>query len=113
LSEFYFKFVSDPDLAKSFDSDRIRIRIHISTDIEIYIFTRAGFGDDLLKEERTIEDLVNVLKNEIRYVHVFVLAFRQTDNRMTYALRSMISLFEKGITTGQFLVYWVLAKKKE
>jgi hypothetical protein len=31
---------------------------------------------------------------------------------MTYALRSMISLFEKGITTGQFLVYWVLAKKK-
>jgi hypothetical protein len=65
-----------------------------------------------LKEERTIEDLVNVLKNEIRYVHVFVLAFRQTDNRMTYALRSMISLFEKEITTGQFLVYWVLAIKE-
>ncbi len=55
---------------------------------------------------------MNVLKNEIRYVHVFVLAFRQTDNRMTYALRSMISLFEKENTTGQFLVYWVLAIKE-
>jgi hypothetical protein len=59
-------------------------------------YGHSGFGDDLLKEEKTIADLVNVLKNEIRYVHVFILAFKQTDNRMTYALRSMISLFEKG-----------------
>lgn len=59
------------------------------------VIDTPGFGDDLLKEEKTIEDLVNVLKNEIRHVHVFVLAFKQTDNRMTYALRSMISLFEK------------------
>ena len=40
-----------------------------------------GFGDDLLKEEKTIESLVNTLKNDIKYIHLFVIAFRQQDNR--------------------------------
>ena len=46
-------------------------------------FCFAGFGDDLLKEEKTIENLVNTLKNEVKYVHLFVIAFRQQDNRYT------------------------------
>jgi len=62
---------------------------------EFTIIDTPGFGDDLLKEEKTIENLVNTLKNEVKYVHLFVIAFRQQDNRMTYALRSMLSLFEK------------------
>ena len=31
---------------------------------------------------------------------MFVIAFKQTDTRMTYALRSMISLFEKMFGDG-------------
>ena len=44
-------------------------------------FFSKGFGDDLLKEEKTIESLVNTLKNDIKYIHLFVIAFRQQDNR--------------------------------
>ncbi|XP_023325475.1 translocase of chloroplast 90, chloroplastic [Eurytemora carolleeae] len=62
---------------------------------EFTIIDTPGFGDDLVKEEKTIENLVSVLKNDIKYVHLFVIAFKQTDNRMTHALRSMLSLFEK------------------
>ena len=54
-----------------------------------------GFGDQLVEEEKTIENLVATLRDEIKYVHVFILAFKQSDNRMTNSLRSMISLFEK------------------
>merc|ERR1711909_131051 len=46
-------------------------------------------------EEKTIENLVTTLRDQIKYVHVFIIAFKQTDNRMTNSLRSMISLFEK------------------
>jgi hypothetical protein len=77
------------------DADLCRAKSK-NTNTVILSCDTAGFGDDLLKEEKTIDDLVNVLKNEIKHVHVFILAFKQTDNRMTYALRSMISLFEKG-----------------
>jgi hypothetical protein len=78
-----------------FDADLCRAKSNNTKTVFLSCDT-AGFGDDLLKEEKTIDDLVNVLKNEIKHVHVFILAFKQTDNRMTYALRSMISLFEKG-----------------
>ena len=54
-----------------------------------------GFGDKLVEEERTIENLVTTLRDEIKSVHAFIIAFKQTDNRMTNSLRSMISLFEK------------------
>jgi len=54
-----------------------------------------GFGDSLVEEEKTIENLVTTLRDEIKHVHVFVIAFKQNDNRMTNSLRSMISLFEK------------------
>ena len=52
-------------------------------------------GDQLVEEEKTIENLVTTLRDQIKYVHVFIIAFKQTDNRMTNSLRSMISLFEK------------------
>jgi len=59
------------------------------------VIDTPGFGDNLIEEEKTIEGLVDVLKNQIKHVHLFVIAFKQTDNRMTYSLRSMIGLFEK------------------
>eukprot|EP00092_Neocalanus_flemingeri_P020273 GFUD01021956.1.p1 GENE.GFUD01021956.1~~GFUD01021956.1.p1 ORF type:complete len:392 (-),score=121.32 GFUD01021956.1:357-1532(-) len=59
------------------------------------IIDTPGFGDKLLEEEKTIENLVKTLRDQVKYVHVFIIAFKQTDNRMTNSLRSMISLFEK------------------
>lgn len=64
------------------------------------VIDTPGFGDKLLEEERTIESLVQTLRDEIKYIHVFVIAFKQTDNRMTNALRSMIGLFEKMFGDG-------------
>ena len=40
-------------------------------------------------------DLYLPIRDQIKYVHVFIIAFKQTDNRMTHSLRTMISLFEK------------------
>ena len=61
----------------------------------VTVIDTPGFGNKLVEEEDTIEKLVTTLKEEIKYVDVFVIAFKQNDNRMTYSLRSMISLFEK------------------
>ena len=44
--------------------------------------------------------LFQTLRDQIKYINVFVIAFKQTDTRMTYALRSMISLFEKMFGDG-------------
>ena len=59
------------------------------------VIDTPGFGDKLVEEQKTIENLVTTLRDEIKSVHVFIIAFKQTDNRMTNSLRSMISLFEK------------------
>lgn len=64
------------------------------------VIDTPGFGDKLLEEEKTIESLVTTLRDDIKYIHVFVIAFKQTDNRMTNALRSMIGLFEKMFGDG-------------
>jgi len=61
----------------------------------VTVIDTPGFGDKLVEESRIIENLVNTLRDEIKYVHVFIISFKQTDNRMTNSLRSMISLFEK------------------
>ena len=50
----------------------------------ITVIDTPGFGNKLVEEEETIEKLVTTLKDEIKYVNVFVIAFR-----------SMISIFEK------------------
>jgi len=72
-----------------------------TTDGEMFtVIDTPGFGDKLIEEQKTIESLVSTLRDEIKYIHVFVIAFKQTDNRMTHALRSMIGLFEKMFGDG-------------
>ena len=61
----------------------------------VTVVDTPGFGDRLVEEEKTIENLVTTLRDEIKSVHVFIIPFKQNDNRMTNSLRSMISLFEK------------------
>ncbi len=41
----------------------------------------AGFGNNLVEEEKTIESLVNVLKDEIKFIHAFVICFKQQVSR--------------------------------
>ena len=41
-----------------------------------------------MEEEESIENLVTTLLDQIKYVHVFIIAFKQTDNRMSFFLRS-------------------------
>jgi len=61
----------------------------------VTVIDTPGFGSDLVQEQQTIESLVETLKDDIKYVHTFVIAFKQSDNRLTASLHSMISLFEK------------------
>ena len=61
----------------------------------VTIIDTPGFGSNLVQEQKTIESLVETLKNDIKFVHTFVIAFKQSDNRLTASLHSMISLFEK------------------
>ena len=48
-----------------------------------------------MEEEEFIENLVATLLDQIKYIHVFIIAFKLTDNRMTFFLRSIIPLPEK------------------
>ena len=47
------------------------------------------------EEEKTIKDLVNKLKYEIKWVHVFMLAFDGNNPRLTNSLKDMIRTFEE------------------
>ena len=59
-----------------------------------------------MEEERTIESLVRVLRDEIKFVHAFVIAFKQQDNRMTHSLRSMIgNLFNRWRSNLLLIIY--------
>ena len=59
------------------------------------VIDTPGFGDELSEEEKTIDGLIDSLKDRVKFIHAFVIAFKQQDNRMTASLRSMIGLFQK------------------
>ena len=48
----------------------------------VTIIDTPGFGDDIENEQNTIEELVDVLKNKVKFVHVFVLAFNGESPRL-------------------------------
>ena len=49
---------------------------------KVTVIDTPGFGDDIENEEQTIEELVDVLKNQIRFVHVFIIAFNGESPRL-------------------------------
>jgi len=67
----------------------------IAENINVTIIDTPGFGNDLKEEESTIESVVNFLKDDIKFVHAFVINLKQQDNRITASLREMIKLFQK------------------
>jgi len=54
-----------------------------------------GFEDDLNKEQISIDELVEELKNNIKYIHTFLILFNGQEPRLSMGLQSMIRLFEK------------------
>jgi len=62
---------------------------------KVTIIDTPGFGDDVKRQQTTIDELVDVLKDDVKYVHVFVIAFNGESPRITIALKGMISLFQK------------------
>jgi len=59
------------------------------------VIDTPGFGDNLNQTEKTIDNLVETLRDSVKYVHVFIIAFKEDDNRMTTSLRHMLKLFER------------------
>ena len=41
-----------------------------------------------------METMVRRFKSDFRYLHVFVILFKQDDNRLTSALRNMLEVFQ-------------------
>ena len=66
-----------------------------ATNHRVTVIDTPGFGDNLEKEEKTIEGLAKVLKNEIKYVNTFVIAFKGDDKRITLSMRTMLDVFVK------------------
>ena len=59
------------------------------------IIDSPGFGTNPVDEEKRIDQLIRLLKDDVKYLHAFVIAFKQQDHRLTASLRSMLSLFQK------------------
>ena len=68
------------------------------------VIDTPGFGDDIENEEQTIEELVNVLKNQIKFVHVFVIAFNGESPRLWQVWLLSFHL-------GKMLKIWGLLKE--
>jgi len=58
------------------------------------IVDTPGFGEDIRKESVHVQNMVNRFKNDLQYLHVFIILFKQTDNRMTAALWNMLNMFQ-------------------
>ena len=78
-----------------FSSGKLEIKSSVITDIIGFRSASLESSIFLLTMFLFFTGLVDILKDEIKFIHAFVIAFKQTDNRMTASLRSMIGLFQK------------------
>jgi len=62
---------------------------------KVTVIDTPGFGDEMEAEVQTINGLVDVLKNQIKEVDVFVICFRESNVRMTKAMKNMLNLFQQ------------------
>jgi len=68
---------------------------------KVTVVDTPGFGVNLEEEEATIDGLVDFLRNELKYVDAFVIAFKQMDNRVTNGFKTMIKIVD-GIFGEEF-----------
>ena len=70
------------------------ISIFVLTDKPVTLIDTPGFGvTDINKETDHIEQLVDLLKDEIKWVHVFIIAMEGEKARYDEGLDSMLKLF--------------------
>ena len=63
---------------------------------KVTVIDTPGFGDSFEKEEKTIDNLVDVLKDDVQYIHAFVLAFDGSKPpRLTLLIRNVLNLFQR------------------
>lgn len=62
---------------------------------KVTVIDTPGFGDQMEAEIKTINGLVDVLKNQFRYINVFVICFQESDDRMKIAMERMLNLFQR------------------
>ena len=62
---------------------------------KVTVIDTPGFGDKMDAEVKTINRLVDVLKNDVKYVNVFVICFQETDDRMKDSMLRMLNLFQR------------------
>jgi len=60
----------------------------------VTVIDTPGFGDEVEADRETVEQLVTMLKDEIKQVNAFVILFNGQSPRFTHGLKSMIKLFE-------------------
>ena len=72
--------------------ERIPFRSNFNIYLQIHCFNLSCVMHMI---DIIILGLIKVLKDDIQWVHVFVIAFKQTDNRLTSAFYSMLDLFQK------------------
>jgi len=58
------------------------------------VIDTPGFGENIRNETDHVQTMVKRFKYDFRYLHVFVILFKQTDNRMTAALWNMLNMFQ-------------------
>jgi len=68
---------------------------------QVTVVDTPGFGVELKEEEDIISGLVDFLKNELKFVHAFILTFKEQDKRITAEFRLMVRLLS-GIFGDQF-----------
>ena len=60
----------------------------------ITLIDTPGFGDEMEAEIKTINGLVEKLKH-IQYVNVFLICFKESDNRINISMLRMLNLFQQ------------------
>ena len=60
----------------------------------ITVIDTPGFGDKPEEDKKTIDGLVEWLRDYVKFVHVFMIAFPQGEERLTNSLREMLRQFQ-------------------
>ena len=70
--------------------------LFLTTDRPFTMIDTPGFGiKDLRQEIDQVDDLVDLLKDQIKFVHVFLIAFSGRKPRFNAEITTMIEMFEK------------------
>ena len=58
---------------------------------KVTVIDTPGFGNDIVEEEKTIKSLVDTLKDEIVWIHAFVICFNEQTPRLSHSLRYLLT----------------------